>query len=60
MIEDYIPYRSLSMRREDVLFYNVPNLPIRTQEQILKDSGYPGVKIEKKINNILRGNFITP
>ena len=41
MIEDYIPYRSLSMRREDVLFYNVPNLPIRTQEQILKDSRYP-------------------
>jgi hypothetical protein len=40
MLDDYIPYRSLSMRREDVLFYDVPNLPIRTQEQILRDSKY--------------------
>lgn len=39
-LKDYIPYRSLTMRRHNVLFYNVPNLKIRTQEQILKDSAY--------------------
>lgn len=40
-IEDYIPYRTLSMVRKDVMFYHNAPLPIRTQEQILKDSGYP-------------------
>ena len=48
MLDDYIPYRSLSMRREDVLFYDVPNLPIRTQEQILRESSYT---INKKEHN---------
>jgi hypothetical protein len=49
MLDDYIPYRSLSMRREDVLFYDVPNLPIRTQEQILRESSYTINK--KEYNN---------
>ena len=40
-IEDYIPYRTLSMVRKDVMFYHNAPLPIRTQEQILKDSAYP-------------------
>jgi len=40
-IEDYIPYRTLSMERKNVMFYQNAPLPIRTQEQILRDSGYP-------------------
>lgn len=38
------PYRTLTYdkRHKDVMFYdNVRNLPIRSQEQILYDSGYP-------------------
>ena len=40
-IEEYIPYRTLSMTRKNVMFYQNAPLPIRTQEQILRDSGYP-------------------
>lgn len=40
-IEDYIPYRTLSMVRKDVMFYKNFPLPVRSQEQILRDSGYP-------------------
>ena len=32
-IEDYIPYRTLSMQRTNVMFYQNAPLPIRTQEQ---------------------------
>jgi len=38
-----IPYRTLTYdsRNKDVMFYNnIWNLPVRTQEQILRDSGY--------------------
>lgn len=43
---NHIPFRSLSWNpqrdwNKGPLFYNNPNLPIRTQEQILKDSAYP-------------------
>ena len=40
-IDDYIPYRTLSLKRQDVNFYQNFPLPVRTQEQILLDSAYP-------------------
>jgi len=41
-LDNFIPYRTLSMVRKNVMFYNNPNLPIRNQEQILIDSRYDG------------------
>ena len=41
-LDNFIPYRTLSMVRKNVMFYNNPNLPIRNQEQILQDSKYDG------------------
>lgn len=49
-LSDGIPYRMLTYPirgtapRKDTMFYNgVWELPVRTQEQILRDSAYPGV-----------------
>lgn len=46
-----IPFRSLTWTEkrkwnDGPLFYNNPNLQIRTQSQILKDSGYPSINEE--------------
>ena len=41
-LDNFIPYRTLSMVRKNVMFYNNSNLPVRGQEQILRDSGYNG------------------
>ena len=41
-LDNFIPYRTLSMVRKNVMFYNNPNLPVRTQAQILEDSKYDG------------------
>ena len=49
-IEDYIPYRTLSMVRKNVMFYQNAPLPIRTQEQILRDSGYPEKTMKEHTN----------
>lgn len=49
-IDDYIPYRTLSMVRKDVMFYNNTQLPMRTQEQILQDSAYPEKKMKEHDN----------
>ena len=48
-----IPFRSLSWNPErdwniGPMFYNNPNLPIRTQEQILRDSAYPSTNVQPK------------
>tara|TARA_B100001123_G_C14989099_1_gene898846 strand:+ start:127 stop:774 length:648 start_codon:yes stop_codon:yes gene_type:complete len=40
-IDNYIPYRTLSMERKNVMFYHNALLPIRTQEEIIRDSAYP-------------------
>ena len=40
-IDNYIPYRTLSMERKNVMFYHNAPLPIRTQEEIIRDSAYP-------------------
>ena len=47
-----IPYRTLNHPapptlnfRVSPLFYNNPNLPVRSQEQILRDSGYPDFNV---------------
>ena len=49
-IDDYIPYRTLSMVRKDVMFYNNTQLPMRTQEQILQYSAYPEKKMKEHDN----------
>ena len=49
-IDDYIPYRTLSMKRKDVMFYQNSPLPIRNQEEILRDSGYPEDSMKEHSN----------
>jgi hypothetical protein len=48
-----IPFRTLTWPNQrnwnnGAMFYNVPNLPVRNQEQILKDSAYPKVNVMPK------------
>ena len=42
-VSGYYPYRTLSIPKQidNIMAYSNPNLPIRTQEQILRDSRYP-------------------
>tara|TARA_B110001469_G_scaffold90838_1_gene86266 strand:+ start:1059 stop:1610 length:552 start_codon:yes stop_codon:yes gene_type:complete len=45
-IDDGIPFRSLThIKNHNVAFYNVPEQEVRTQEQILRSSGYPSENV---------------
>ena len=65
-ISDGIPFRTLthpgiqsSNPRDSSLFYNNKNLPLRSQEEILRDSSYPshGVSGDKVIETSIPNNF---
>lgn len=50
-LQESIPYRTLTynVKRSNAMFYNVA-LPVRSQEQILRDSEYPSTELQEPSN----------